>query len=86
MEPISAASSLPLFAGKMQRGKRLRNAEVSAITSRHEYQSYSHLYKCTCIGGISMGSGSLAKIRHNSIGGAVVMFALSFIFSVVHLM
>lgn len=33
-----------------------------------------------------MGSGSLAKIRHNSVGGAVAKFALSFIYCVVHLM
>lgn len=85
MEPTSVAASLLLFAGKIQRGKRLRNAKVSVITSRHEYQSYSHLYKCACIGGVSMGSGSLAKIWHNSVDGAVAKFALSIIYWVVHL-
>lgn len=79
------ASSLLLFAGKTQRGKRLK-AKVSVATSRREYQSYSHSYKCTYKGGVSMGSGSLAKNWHNSVGGAVAKFALTFIYSVVHLM
>lgn len=73
------ASSLLLFAGKIQRGKRLK-AKVSAVTSRHEYQSYSHSYKCPCIGGVSMEPGSLAKFWRNSVGGAIAKFALSFIY------
>lgn len=47
------------FLAKSREGKRLKNAKVSAITSRHEYQSYSHFYKCAHIGGFR-------KVKHET--------------------
>lgn len=89
------ASSLLLFAGKIQRGKRLKNPKVSVITSRHKYQSYSHLYKHTCVSGVSMGSPmrpnetvglKLAKIWRNLVGGAIAKFAISLVCCPLHVM
>lgn len=91
--PSAVASSLPLFAGKIQRGKRLKNTKVSAITSRHKYQRWSCLYKNAHVSSVSTGSSiqpnetvglKLVKIWCKFVGWAVAKFAIGLVCYVLH--
>lgn len=92
--PPVVASSLLLFSGKIQRGKRLKNAKVSAITCRHEYKvtlTYTSVHTSAVSTKSSMRPNGtvrlkLAKIRRNLVGGAIVKFAVSLAYCVLHLM
>lgn len=84
------ASGLPLFAGKIQRGKRLKNAKGSAVTSRHEYQSYSRLHKRAHAQGfyrvsVRPGQAQTGKDLFNQGGGAVAKPTIILVYCVLHL-